>query len=103
MEEKRLFGEIAVHKGYVTLAQVKRALEIQKEMIRSGEGHKLIGVLLVELGFMSPDQVCDVLQTFDEERAAERAACHAAGELSPSEEIDMMPEDTQDPLLPPKT
>ena len=103
MEEKRLFGELAVHKGFVTLQQVNRALEIQKEMIKSGEGHKLIGVLLVELGFMSADQVCEVLMAFDEERAAERAACHAAGELSPSEQIDLLPEDTQDPLLPPKT
>jgi hypothetical protein len=71
VDEKRLFGEIAIQKGYVKTAQVKQALEIQREMRRSGEGHKLIGVLLVELGYLSPDQVVEVLETYDAERAAE--------------------------------
>lgn len=97
MEEKRLFGEIAVAKGYLTLAQVKRALEIQREMIRSGEGHKLIGVLLVELGYLTPDQVCDILAAYDHERELEEARRRALGE-----ESDLrLTEETPDPLLPP--
>ncbi len=71
MDERRLFGEIAIQKGFVSPAQVKQALQIQREMRRSGEGHKLIGVLLVELGYMSPDKVVQVLDTYDAERAAE--------------------------------
>jgi hypothetical protein len=74
VDEKRLFGEIAIQKRYVTVAQVKQALEIQREMRKSGEGHKLIGVLLVELGYLKPEQVVDVLETYDAERAAEYRA-----------------------------
>lgn len=71
MDEKRLFGEIAIQKGLVSVAQVKQALEIQREMRKSGEGHKLIGVLLVELGYLKPEQVVEVLEAYDAERAAE--------------------------------
>ena len=71
MDEKRLFGEIAIERNYVSVAQVKQALEIQREMRRSGEGHKLIGVLLVELGYMSPKQVMEILEAYDAERAAD--------------------------------
>ena len=74
MDEKRLFGEIAIQRGYVTVAQVKQALEIQREMRRSGEGHKLIGVLLVELGYMTPGRVVEVLEMYDAERAADQRA-----------------------------
>ena len=92
MDEKRLFGEIAIQKGYVTTAQVKQALEIQREMRRSGEGHKLIGVLLVELGYLSPDEVVEVLEAYDAERAAEaRRNPPRAEESGP------------DPLMPPRT
>lgn len=102
MEEKRLFGEIAVEKGYVTIAQVRRALEIQREMIRSGEGHRLIGVLLVELGYLTPEQVVDILDTYDREKQAAEDARRAAGELSPSERVALLGDETPDPLLPPK-
>ena len=74
MEEKRLFGEIAVQKGYLSVDQIKRALDIQREMRRAGEGHRLIGVLLVELGYMTVDQVVDVLEAFDREREPEVVA-----------------------------
>lgn len=80
MDEKRLFGEIAIQRGYVSVAQVKQALEIQREMRRSGEGHKLIGVLLVELGFMKPEQVVEVLEIYDAERAAAGGRQGGAGE-----------------------
>lgn len=102
MDEKRLFGEIAVEKGYITLGKVKRALEVQRDMIKNGEGHKLIGVLLVELGFMTAEQVVDVLDHFDAERAAEEEARLAAGELSDTEKSRLLGDETPDPLLPPR-
>ncbi|HVY60801.1 MAG TPA: hypothetical protein VHF22_04075 [Planctomycetota bacterium] len=67
MDEMHLFGEIAIAKGYVTAPQVRRALAIQGEMHRSGAGHKLIGVLLVELGYLTTEQVVDVLAASDAE------------------------------------
>jgi hypothetical protein len=70
LDEMHLFGEIAIKRKYVTVPQVRQALAIQGEMRRSGEGHKLIGVLLVELGYLTADQVIDVLAASDAERAA---------------------------------
>jgi hypothetical protein len=101
LEEKRLFGEIAVEKGYITISQIRHALDIQREMRKAGEGHKLIGVLLVELGYMTPDEVVDVLDTYDRERADEEARRLAAGELTPSERLAL--DETRDPLLPPQS
>ncbi len=97
MEEKRLFGEIAIEKGFITLDQLRRALDIQREMIRSGEGHKLIGVLLVELGYLTPEQVVEILETYDRERAADVAP---SGETrSFTSEVGALSDDS-DPLLP---
>lgn len=86
MDEKRLFGEIAIQKNFVTVAQVKQALEIQREMRRAGEGHKLIGVLLVELGYLSPARVVEVLEAYDAERAAEERRRPPVPELTDEEE-----------------
>ena len=67
-DERRLFGEIAVAKGYVTLDQVRKALEVQRDLVEGGKGRRLIGVILVELGYLTPDQVADILVTLDEEQ-----------------------------------
>lgn len=87
MDEFHLFGEIAIRKGYVTATQVRKALEVQAETVRKGERHKLIGVLLVDLGYLTPAQVMDVLATSDAEQATRPIRVAA-----PPEELD--------PLLP---
>lgn len=64
MEERKLFGEIAVGMGYVTSQQVERALEVQRETEARGR-KKLIGVILVELGFLNTQQILEILKTYD--------------------------------------
>ena len=100
MDEKRLFGEIAIQKGFVTVAQIKQALEIQREMRKSGEGHKLIGVLLVELGYMTPVQVMEVLDVYDAEREAEMRANPPPSDTESNAASDAIfrPDDTSGPL-----
>jgi len=98
VDEKRLFGEIAIQKGFVTIAQIKQALEIQREMRKSGEGHKLIGVLLVELGYMSPVQVMEILETYDAEREAEMRANPDSGDSGATSDALFSPDDTSGPL-----
>jgi hypothetical protein len=98
VDEKRLFGELAIQKGFVTIAQVKQALEVQREMRKCGEGHKLIGVLLVELGYMTPVQVMEVLDTYDAEREAEMRARPRTDEPGAASDAIFSPEDTSGPL-----
>ena len=98
MDEKRLFGEIAIQKGFVTIAQIKQALEIQREMRKSGEGHKLIGVLLVELRFMTPVQVMEILEQYDAERAAEMRAQPEVYDSGATSDALFSPDDTSGPL-----
>jgi hypothetical protein len=62
------FGVVAIQKGFVTLEQAVDALEIQvKENTLEGE-HRLIGQILLELGFISQSQIDEVLQTLEQKR-----------------------------------
>ncbi|GIW71570.1 MAG: hypothetical protein KatS3mg102_1112 [Planctomycetota bacterium] len=70
MAEKRLFGGIAIEKGYLTLEQLRHALAVQRERRERGEGHVLIGCLLVELGYLTREQVIDILAEHDRQHGA---------------------------------
>ena len=56
------FGIVAVEKGFVTADQVVNALEIQvKEDLSSGK-HQRIGMILLEQGHITLQQLNEVLQ-----------------------------------------
>lgn len=55
------FGFMAVKKGFATPEQVTKALEVQfEENVLAGK-HRLIGEILIDLGFMNSSQVDEVL------------------------------------------
>ncbi len=56
------FGTIAVEKGFVTPAQLGRAVSTQMNNALRGQNPRLIGEILVEMGFMDPLQVREVLE-----------------------------------------
>ena len=56
------FGEIAVRLGFATPEQIGPALAQQEALSRESSSHRLIGVLLVEMGAMSTAQVVRVLK-----------------------------------------
>ena len=58
---KKRFGITAISKGYITLEQFAKAVKIQTGEDLSEADHRLIGEILVDLGFMSESQVNDVL------------------------------------------
>ena len=61
LTKDRRFGTVAVERGFVTLDQVLNAMNIQiREDIEKGE-HRLIGMILVEMGAMKASQVKEVL------------------------------------------
>ena len=59
--EPRLFGEVALEKGFVTVAQLYEALTIQARAEVRSEPYQFLGQILAELGYMSDKQVLDVL------------------------------------------
>lgn len=57
----RRFGVIAVRKGFATLDQVKQALSDQLEEDASGKEHRLLGSILYDHGYLTEDQIEQVL------------------------------------------
>ena len=65
---KLRFGNIGVKKGFVTPKQIIKALTIQaKENIEMGR-YRLIGEILADLGYMSAQQIHEVLGEMFERR-----------------------------------
>ena len=58
---KSRFGCIAVEKGFVTEEELVEAMELQIRDNLKGKGHRLIGTILFELGYMDVKQVDEVL------------------------------------------
>jgi hypothetical protein len=58
--EKR-FGALAVEKGYITLDQLIKAMNIQIFENLQEEKHRLIGEILLEEGFITKEQIDEVL------------------------------------------
>ena len=71
--DKGLFGQIAIEKGYITEEQVDTALQVQKEMDSRGERHKLIGVIMLDLGMLTSEQIVDILKAFEEHASRDGA------------------------------
>ncbi|MCH8351689.1 MAG: hypothetical protein IIB29_15660, partial [Chloroflexi bacterium] len=55
------FGQAAVELGHCTAAQVRECLAEQEQRRRLGE-RVVLGFLLVEMGYLSPDDVPAVLK-----------------------------------------
>jgi hypothetical protein len=60
VHDKR-FGVIAVEKRFITKEQLFEALRVQVEEDLSGKPHTLIGIILMRLGHLSPEQADEVL------------------------------------------
>ncbi|MBI2899322.1 MAG: hypothetical protein HYY17_04010 [Planctomycetes bacterium] len=59
------FGQVAIRKGYVSEQQVHEALVQQRCLKEKGEKHKLIGMVLLEMGALGTTELIDVLKHFD--------------------------------------
>lgn len=62
---KDRFGTIAVEKGFLTKDQLSEALTIQaNENIENGT-HRLIGQILLALGYITEEQIDEVLESIN--------------------------------------
>ncbi len=62
---KKRFGEIAVEKGFITLDQLQEGLDLQKNNDSKGLEHRLIGSILYRQGYMTMEQVIEVLKKME--------------------------------------
>lgn len=60
--KRRRFGSLAVSKGFISIEQFTKALEIQARAELEGTDHRLIGEILVDLEYMTAFQVNEVLE-----------------------------------------
>ncbi|MGD9162076.1 MAG: hypothetical protein PVG39_26930 [Desulfobacteraceae bacterium] len=59
------FGKVAVDMGFITMDQMLNAIEVQvKENIAFGT-HRKIGMILLEQGHITPEQVDKVLKEME--------------------------------------
>lgn len=56
------FGQVAVRRGYVTQQQVSEALSRQKDIRDGGQTHKLIGMIMLEMGALGTSELIEVLR-----------------------------------------
>ena len=59
------FGTIAVEKGFITKEQLIEAINLQIEQDIEGMEHRLIGSLLYSLGFITLDQIDEVMEIIE--------------------------------------
>jgi hypothetical protein len=62
------FGQVAVRKGYVTQSQVTDALREQQRLTETGAAHKLIGLVMLELGILGTTELIEVLKDLEATR-----------------------------------
>ena len=60
-ESYKFFGEVALEKRFVSPEQLYEALTLQARSRVEGTQEKLLGQILLELGYMNEEQISEVL------------------------------------------
>ena len=60
--KRRRFGILAISKGFISIDQFTKALEIQAREELAGAQYRRIGEILVDLDYMTASQVNEVLE-----------------------------------------
>jgi hypothetical protein len=68
------FGEIARRLGFVTEADLEDALKLQRRRLEEGKEHRLLGLILLELGLIDNGQLIEILRVYQQNGARETAA-----------------------------
>jgi hypothetical protein len=59
---RALFGELCLGKGFIDNKALDKALTLQRARDTKGESHKLLGIILLEMGAISSEQLIDILK-----------------------------------------
>ena len=61
MAFRKMFGEVAFEKAFITSEQLYEALAIQAKAVAAHKPYMFLGQILIELGYLSEKQVLEVL------------------------------------------
>jgi len=56
------FGVVAVEKGFINADQLMEALKTQVEDNLKGAEHRLVGMILLDMGLLTLEQIDEILQ-----------------------------------------
>jgi hypothetical protein len=59
------FGQVAVRLGFCSQQDIDAALAAQKQLNADQREHKLIGMILLEMGALSTTQLIEILQYYN--------------------------------------
>jgi hypothetical protein len=59
------FGEAALQAGFIESVALEKALAVQKERDQHGESHKLLGIILLEMGAISSEHLIEILKVMN--------------------------------------
>ncbi|MFH1732143.1 MAG: hypothetical protein ABIF82_10920 [Planctomycetota bacterium] len=62
---RKMFGEMAVRKGYCSKEDVEKALKVQAKMEDHEQHHKMLGLILLQEGMIDNTQFIDLLMDLD--------------------------------------
>ncbi len=62
MRRSPRFGEMARRRGFITEDALTTALDLQRKRSAAGESHKLLGIILLEMGAIDSTQLIDTLR-----------------------------------------
>jgi hypothetical protein len=82
MAKSEPFGQIAVRMGFVTDSQVQAALEVQRSLESSGKPRRLLGMIMIETGLISTEQLIAILKYYETVEEVERIARKTRAEVS---------------------
>ena len=60
-EDRIYFGDLVRAKGYATTAQILECLQTQQQEDAGGKPHRRLGEILVDRGYMTPEQLEELL------------------------------------------
>ncbi len=63
------FGAYAIRKGYATRREVQEGLATMDEMERKGHPRPLLGVVLLQRGVLTTDQMIEILREMEQAQA----------------------------------
>ena len=75
----KCFGSVAIEKGFITFDQLMRGLGIQKKEYLEWGGHRPIGMILFDMGFISLSQIDEVLIILRSSDDLKEDASHSPG------------------------
>ena len=59
------FGEVAKRLGFIDDAMLTDALMRQRRRVEQGEHHKLLGLILLEMGHIDNEQLIEILRSYE--------------------------------------